>query len=129
MFYVIFILISILIVALSAVTTMPFSIPVLAVSAVIFRKSWVFFVAFLLGLFLDVISIRPLGYTGLIFAVFVFFVFLYKRKFETQTLTFVFFTTFLGSFIYLMIFGYNNVFFQSLTSALFAVLLFKLWLR
>lgn len=122
----IFILFFLFLIFLSTLTTIPLSISILVVCSVIFRKSWVFFVAFFLGLFLDLILIRPLGYTGLIFAVFVFFVFLYERKFETQTLTFVFISSFLGSLIYLMIFKYDNILIQSFVSSLLAILLFKM---
>lgn len=126
----IFILFFLLIMLLSSLTTIPFSIAILVVCAVIFKKSWVFFAAFLLGLFLDLSMLRPLGQTGLMFALFIFIVSLYERKFETQTLTFVFFTIFLGSTIYLMVFGYNNVLLQTFINAVIGVLLFKfLWLK
>lgn len=115
---------------LSSFATIPFSLAVLVVSAVIFRKSWVFFAAFLLGLIIDLFQLRFLGQTALFFVIFVFLVFLYERKFETQTLAFVFFATFSGSLIYLLIFGYNNVLIQSIINAIIGVLFFKLlWLK
>lgn len=115
---------------MSVITTIPFSIGLLAIMTVLFKKSWVFFAALGLGLFLDLIMIRQLGYTGLIFIIFVFLIRLYERKFETQTVIFVFISTFLGSLIYLMIFEYNNVLIQSLVSAVIAILFFKfLWLK
>ena len=119
-----------LFVILNSFTTIPFPLAILGVSAVIFRKSWVFFTAFFLGLIIDLFQLRFPGQTALFFVIFVFFLFLYKRKFETRTLTFVFFATFLGGLIYLLIFGYNNVLVQSLINAVAGVLLFKfLWLR
>jgi len=126
----IFILLTLLVAAISGITTIPFSVGLLAVITILFKKSWVFFWAFGLGLFLDLILIRPLGYTSLVLTIFVLFVFLYERKFETQTLTFVFFSSFLGSLGYLIIFGYNIVLLQSFVSAAIGVLLFKfLWLK
>ncbi len=125
-----FTLLFLAIIFLSGITTIPFSIGLLTVSAVVFRKSWVFLAAFGLGLFLDLILIRPLGYTSLILTIFVFLIRLYERKFETQTLTFVFFATFIGSLAYLNIFHYDNILLQSFVSALSAILLFKfLWLK
>src|SRR3989344_9065630 len=121
----IFILFFLFLIIFSTLTTIPLSVAILVVSTVIFRKPWVFFAAFLLGFFLDLTLIRPLGYTSLMFAIFVFLIWLYERKFETQTLAFVFLSTFLGSLIYLMIFGYNNILFQSFINALIGVLLFK----
>ena len=126
----IFILFFLFIVLSSSLTTIPLSIAALVVGTVLFKKSWVFFAAFLLGLLLDLFGLRSLGYTSLILAIFIFIIGLYERKFETQTVTFVFFTTFLGSLIYLMIFGYQMVFLQALINALLAVLFFKfLWLK
>ncbi|MBF8249766.1 MAG: hypothetical protein HW400_367 [Candidatus Levybacteria bacterium] len=109
----------------SGITTIPFLIGLLAIATVLFKKSWVFFLAFGLGLFLDLILIRPLGYTGLVLTIFVFLIRLYERKFETRTTAFVFLSTFLGSLIYLVIFGYNNVLIQSLINALVAAVLFR----
>ena len=115
-----------LLIIISSLTTIPLSIAVLSVITVLFEKSWVFFAAFLLGLFLDLFGLRPLAQTSLFFVLFVFIIWLYERKFETQTLTFVFFSSFLGSLIYLIVFRYNNILFQAFVSALFAVLVFHL---
>ena len=126
----IFILFFLFIVLSSSLTTIPLSIAALVVSTVLFKKSWVFFAAFLLGLMLGLYSLRPLGYTSLIFTVLVFIIRLYERKFETQTATFVFLATFLGSTIYLWIFGYQMIFLQAFVNALMAILFFKfLWLK
>lgn len=122
--FLIFILFFLLIIAFSGITTIPLAIVLLVVVTVLFKKSWVFFVAFFLGLFLDLILIRPLGYTGLVFTIFVFLIWLYERKFETQTLTFVFFATFIGSIFYLWLFGYRMVFLQAFITALSAIVLF-----
>jgi hypothetical protein len=114
----------------SGITTIPFSIGLLAISAVLSQKSWVFFLALGLGLFLDLITLRPLGLSSLTLVIFVFMVFLYKRKFETQTATFVFIATFFGSLVFLKIFDYQQLFLQSLINSLLTVIVFKLlWLK
>ena len=114
-----------LLIIISSLTTIPLSIAVLSVITVLFEKSWVFFAAFLLGLFLDLFGLRPLAQTSLFFVLFVFIIWLYERKFETQTLTFVFFSSFLGSIAFLWLFGYQMVFLQSFTTALLSVLFFR----
>ena len=81
--------------------------------------------AFGIGLFLDLVLIRHIGYTGLVFTIFVFLIRLYERKFETQTATFVFFAAFLGSIFYLKVFGHSNILAQSLVSSLMAILFFR----
>lgn len=125
----ILILLTLLVVFISGISTIPFSVGLLAVATVLFKKSWVFFLALGLGLFLDLISIRPLGYTTLVFVIFVFLIRLYERKFETQTAIFVLISSFLGSLIYLNIFGFQQIFLQSLVNSLFAALLFKIFAR
>ncbi len=111
--------------ALVGITTIPILLSLLVVCAVVFRKSWVFFLAFILGFILDLLLLRPPGQTGLFLILFISIVFLYERKFETRTKTFVFISTFLGSLVYLMIFGYNNVLIQAFINAVVGIFLFK----
>jgi len=118
------ILLTLLVIIISGITTIPFPIGLLAIATVLSKKPWVFFLALGLGLFLDLISIRALGYTSLVLTIFVFILFLYERKFETQTITFVFISTFLGSTFYLWLFGYTNILIQSLASAIVGALIF-----
>ncbi|MFH1833370.1 MAG: hypothetical protein ABH816_04410 [Candidatus Levyibacteriota bacterium] len=126
MLFIITALLTLFTIAVNGITAIPFSIGLLAVYAVFFRKSWVFFLALGLGLFLDLAMIRPLGYTSLILVIFAFVLFLYERKFETQTATFVFISTFLGSLIYLILFENNNILIQAFISAIFGVFAFYL---
>lgn len=123
------ILLTIIIVAISGITTIPFSIGLLAVSTVLFKKSWVFFLALGLGLFLDVISVRPLGYASLVLVAFVFLIRLYERKFEIQTTTFIFISSFLGSLFYLWLFGYQTVLLQAFITALISAIFFRVILN
>ena len=110
---------------LIGITTVPVFISLIVVCAVIFKRSWLFFLAAVIGFFLDLFLLRLLGQTGLFLAVFVLLIFLYERKFETQTLSFVFIATLLGSMVYLKIFGYSNVIAQSLINSLLTILSFK----
>ena len=120
------VLLTLFVIIISGITTIPFPIGLLAIVTILSKKPWVFFLALGLGLFLDLISIRALGYTSLALTIFVFILFLYERKFETRTIAFVFISTLLGSAIYLIIFGYQQIFLQSLVNSLLAVLIFKI---
>jgi hypothetical protein len=120
------ILLTLFVILTSGISTIPFAIGLLVISTVLSKKSWVFFLALGLGLFLDLITIRSLGYASLAFTIFVFTLFLYERKFETQTTAFVFFSAFLGSAIYLIIFRNQSIFLQSLVSSLLTTLIFKI---
>jgi len=114
----------------SGITTIPFSVGLVVLSAVLFRKSWVFFLALTLGLFLDLGMMRILGYSSLILTFIALMVFLYEKKFEVRTSAFVFVLTFLGSAFYLKVFGCQQILLQALINSLFTVIFFKiLWLK
>lgn len=87
-------------------------------------KTWIFFLAFFMGIILDLMLFRFLGATSLFLTTFLFLIFLYEKKFEIYTLPFVLIVSFVGSALYLMIFGYNYVLQQAIVSSLTAVLLF-----
>ena len=121
-----FVLSFLLIVILSGITSIPLSIAFISAVSVIYKKPVLFLIVFLLGLLLDLIYLRFLGQTGLFFVFFVLLVWLYERKFETQTLTFVLISSFIGGLIYLKIFEGNFMFLTALVNSLLAVLIFKL---
>ncbi len=91
------------------------------------RKTWIFLLAFFGGMILDLMFFRILGATSLFLSISIFLIFLYEKKFEIYTLPFVFTSSFLGSALYLIIFGYNYVLQQAVVSSLITVLLFSLF--
>lgn len=107
-------------------TTMPFIIGALILLAVTFRKNWVFLAAFLVGLIFDILALRTIGTTSLFFIILIFLIFIYENKFETETVPFVFVSTFLFSFSFLIFLGFSNVILQSLVSAIVTALIFRL---
>jgi len=113
----------------SSITTLPLVFLTLLCFAVLTRKDWIFVIAFIAGLALDVLSFRLLGQSSLYFILYIFLVFLYERKFEISTKYFIFIASFLGSFGFLIIFSYNNVVLQSLISSIIGVLIFSIFSR
>ncbi len=114
----------------SSVTTIPFVFIVLLSFFVLERKEWVLFLALITGFFLDAITFRPLGLSGLFFSVFLFIVFIYERKFEIATVPFVLTASFIGSLFYLWIFYSKGiVVLESVFSAILGVLVFVLFSR
>ena len=93
------------------------------------NTSWIFFFAFLAGIFLDVISFRTIGTSSIFLISFIFILTLYKRKFETKTVPFVLFSSFVVSLFYLTLFKYSYVLPQAAVSSLIAVILFKIFSR
>lgn len=108
-----------------AVISIPLVLDFILVYYVFERKAWIFTLAFISGLILDIFHLRPLGATSIFFAVFIFIITLYERKFEIKTTAFVLFFSFIGSVIFLFIFEYNYVLLQSIVNSLIAVMLFK----
>jgi len=114
---------------LEAITTLPLVLIVLLCLTIVFKKSWIFALAFFMGLFLDLFQLRNLGQTSLFFIVFLIIVLLYERKFEIKTKPFVFISTFIGTLFYLLVYSNDYIFVQALVSALIAVLIFKFLIR
>jgi cell shape-determining protein MreD len=93
---------------------------------VLLRENWLFVFAFAFGLVLDLVSFKTLGISSAFFVVFLFLVLLYQSKFEIATNAFIFFSSLLGSFAYLMILGYNNsLILQTILSSIIGLLLFR----
>ena len=109
----------------SSVTTIPLFFLVLLSFFVLERKEWIFFLAFLGGIVLDVLSFRNIGESSIFFVLFLFLVSLYERKFETATVYFIFVSSLLGSILFLGLF-YNtgSLILESIISSLLGVLIF-----
>jgi cell shape-determining protein MreD len=114
----------------ASLTTIPFVLLVLLCLLVIVRENWLFIFAFAFGLVLDLVTFKALGASSAFFVILLFLVLLYQSKFEIATNTFIFFVSFLGSFGYLSLLGYNNnIISQALVSSFIGLILFKLLQR
>lgn len=89
----------------------------------------VFSFAFLGGLILDVSVVRFLGGTSLYLVCWLFLVLLYERKYEINTIPFVFVSSFFGVFLYLWLFGYEDIFILSITGSFLSGVLFIIFRR
>ncbi len=110
----------------SSLTSLPLLVGALILCAVLTRKSWVFLAAFLAGVIFDALTLRTVGTTATFFLVLIFLIFLYENKFETETLPFVFISTFFSSFAFLIFLGFGSLLLQALVVALITSLLFQL---
>ena len=97
------------------------SIPLVLTALLLFYiwkgNASVFMGAFFAGIVLDIFSLRTPGITSLFLLVFLGIVMLYERKFEIQTFPFVLSASFIGSFIYLLAFGYSQILTQGAFAA------------
>src|SRR6185436_14584869 len=92
------------------ITTLPLVLIYLLCLTILKRDGGVFFVAFLAGIFLDLLMVRALGLSSLFFSLFLFLILLYQRKYEIHSYPFVAASSFLGSVGFLTVFGYGNIF-------------------
>jgi cell shape-determining protein MreD len=108
-------------------TTLPLVFLCIVILTILMRNLFLFILAFLSGIFLDAFALRPIGETSIFLLLFVFLILLYQRKYEINTYPFVLIVSFAGALLYLVLFGYQHVFWESIMSALFAVLLFGMF--
>lgn len=108
----------------TTITTIPLILVVVLIIAIVNKKSWIFPVAFTLGLLLDLLSFNTIGITSIFFAIFLLIVLMYDKKFEIRTVPFVLLSSFLGSLFYLIFFNYQNIFMQAVLSSVIALILF-----
>ena len=120
-----FILLLIALVFEVSLTTLPLIFLVLLTLTVVIKEYWIFLFAFIFGVLLDLISFKTIGISSAYFITFIFLVLLYQKKFEISTIYFVFTSSFLGSFGFLLILGYNNsILLQAFVSSLIGVFIF-----
>jgi cell shape-determining protein MreD len=106
------------------VTTLPLVFVYLLCFSIIKRDTSVFPLAFVAGIVLDLMTVHPVGGSSLFFVIILFLVQLYQRKYEITSYPFVFVSSFIGSWLFLMIFGYHDTVMQAIISSIFALALF-----
>jgi len=107
-------------------TTLPLLLIALTILVVLHKNFLVFAIAFLGGLFIDSISVRPLGITSLFLVSWLFLCLLYERKYEINSLPFVFTSSLFGSSIYLLLHSSSYILFQALISAVITSMIYVL---
>lgn len=105
----------------------PFTFNLLLVYAIKSAENLAFPIAFILGIILDLFYFRPVGITSIFLLIFLFAIFTYRRKFETDNLTFIFISSFIGSMILFLVLGETQMLLKSFLSAIFATVISKTW--
>ena len=106
------------------ITTLPLVLLVLLCLTIFRRDGIVFPIGFVAGILLDSLTLHTLGMSSLFFTFMFFLIFLYQRKYEITSYPFVAFAAFFGSLGFLLMFGYGILLWQSIISAIAAVILF-----
>ena len=124
------VLIFIFILLESVVTTLPLFLIGILIMLILQPggcSGWVFVAAFFGGLVLDASAARNLGGMSLFLISWLFFILLYVRKYEINTIPFVIVSSFFGTFLYLWLFGYGDIFIQSIVGSFLSGVLFILF--
>lgn len=104
----------------SLYTTIPLIVMSVLLLYVVWRDRSLFIIAFWSGIVFDTLSVEKIGASSIFLVVFLFLVVLYERKFEIDTIYFVLFATFLGSFGIGILFSYPSPIIYSGVSAIIA---------
>jgi hypothetical protein len=111
------------------ITTLPLVLAAFLILMIFLRDKFLFWLAFVFGILLDVFLLRPLGLTSLLLTVFLFIVILYEDKFEASTGYFVLVASFVGSLVYLLALGIQAALIQSLFMAFLTLVSVKVLVR
>ena len=122
MLYILPVILAALLFIEASFTTIPVAFLFLLLLTIFKKSSIVFIVAFFVGVLMDILLLRPLGMTSMVYLLILFLVTLYDRKFEIATTSFIGFSSFFGSLIYLLVFQNQVPILQAIVSAIFAVL-------
>jgi cell shape-determining protein MreD len=117
----------IVVIAEGVLTTLPLTLVFLLCLTVMKRQEWIFLLAFLAGMLLDIFTFRAVGMTSLFFVTYIFLLLIYQRKYETATMPFVVIASFFGSICYLLLIGMASFWLQSIISTLIAALAFTMY--
>lgn len=100
--------------------SLPLVLLSLILLGVLFREEWIFPVAFVMGILLDMLSFHTLGMSSIFFVVMLGIIFLYQRKYEIQSIQFVTISTFLAALSYGFIFSSTYVLGQAVVLGILA---------
>jgi hypothetical protein len=108
------------------ITTLPLVLISFLILTIFLRAKFLFWLALVVGILMDVFLLRPFGLTSLLLVIFLLVTFLYEKKFESSTGYFILIFAFLGSMVYLLFLGSQSFFLQSIFAAFLAFLVFKI---
>lgn len=103
---------------------MPITLCLLLIFFIHAKGNGVFFFAFIAGVVLDILHVDPVGLRSIFFLLFLLIIFLYERKFEVNTLPFVFGASVIGSFLYFLLFSYRVFFLLPFASGILGIVFF-----
>lgn len=110
----------------SSIESVPLTLAWLTSIAVVYHTRFTYILAVICGCIMDSLSFHPVGGRSIYFLFVTWVVFLYERKFNIQTIPFVFIVTTISTLFYTWIFGYHFIIALSLVNGIAATLFFFL---
>lgn len=103
---------------------LPIVLVLLVILQVAYRSFWVLVIAFVVGIFLDIMLFRTIASSSLFFLSVLGLIGIYERRFEVRSYPFLFSIVLLGSCAYLFLFGSVSFFVQIVAAEIFGAVLF-----
>lgn len=107
-------------------TPFPWIVIVLLLWFVFSPSAFILITTFVVGIVFDMLTLTPIGQTSMVLLTLLFGVYLYQRKFEADTIPFVFLTTTGASFLFVLHVGFGNAFVQAILAGVLATGFFLL---
>lgn len=108
-----------------SVTNIPLVLLILIPTCIVYRNYSIFIMAFIFGILLDILTFKTVGLSSLFFISVMFLILIYEKKFEIKTNYFVILASFLGSILFILIFGHRYLIETSIISVLIGLLIFQ----
>lgn len=108
------------------ITSLPLVLIVLIISASFLKAAQVYWWAFIAGIILDVLLLKPLGLSSAFYLAILFLISLYEKKFEISSPFFVSTVVLIASGMYFIISPFPQGVLQSIVAAAMSLVLFLL---
>lgn len=128
--FILFIVLLIFSFIVQAVTNLPLVVLTFMVFSIFNRSYWILISAFICGFILDIFLSKTLGSDSLFLFIFIYLIYLYERKFEIATNTFVIGSSVLGIILYSIFISRLTLIettIQSILGIFFSLLIFRIF--
>ncbi len=120
-----FILLIISIFVESTFINLPLVFILLVVFCILKKSGYVFLSAFLAGILLDLTAVRFPGTSSIFFLLVLLMIMLYQRKYEINSYPFILVSSFVGTYMYLIIFNKHANLLQPFLCTILALVLYS----
>ncbi|MCX6783188.1 MAG: hypothetical protein NTZ20_04345 [Candidatus Levybacteria bacterium] len=102
----------------------PITLILLLLLFIFYKETWVFLLALISGIIIDIILVKTIGLTSIAYLSFLFIIILYEKKFEISSRAFIGYFCFFASIVICLILGYSNIIMTSVISSFIGMILY-----